>query len=70
MSPECSQPSTSDSAVLSGCFKYPWKTLPPRQITSPSSARATSQPGMAGPTVPGRILYGVQVIGPDDSDMP
>jgi hypothetical protein len=29
------------------------KTLPPRQMTSPSSASASSRPGIAGPTVPG-----------------
>jgi hypothetical protein len=39
-------------------------------MISPSSASFTSHPGMAGPTVPGLIRTGVQVIGPEDSDMP
>ena len=44
--------------------------LPPRQMTSPSSAMTTSQPGMARPTVPGRIAQASHVIGPDVSDIP
>ena len=31
---------------------------------------ATSQPGIARPTVPGRFALGDHVIGPVDSDMP
>ena len=72
MSPEWSQPSSSrTSAVFSGSSRYPWKTWLPRQrISLSSSASRTSQPGMAGPTVPAFTWRAVQVIGPVFSDWP
>ena len=39
-------------------------------MTSPSSAMRTSVPGQAGPTVPGLMRSGVQVMRPVFSDMP
>ena len=57
-------------SVASGLLRYPENTLPPRQMISPSSASVTSQPTMAGPTLPGFTRVGVKVMGPELSDMP
>ena len=57
--------------MASGCLKYPGVLTGPLTRTSPSSARRTSTPAMAGPTVPILTLPGrLPVATPVVSVMP